>query len=216
MFTDLQRLTADELTLVINEIVKSPVRYKTEEIETVLNAAIEKQMDESNIAIMRQLLDNAISSEKIAGVKIDADVLSTTSATSTKTKQAEEAPEKKSIFSTLRLKPIKTEEEIPENRIPEPEAYDDEPEAEPFPILRFLADFYKTLGWLIFAIFLAGFGYVALNFLKDNTTLQIVSFVLFAFVGVIMLIVFYSKAESIQLRLKTEEHLRKLVKQKFS
>ncbi len=269
---EIAELSEQDLRYLVTEIMKSPIKYRAEDIHVIWQNALQRGMDEDFTSALEGLHRGAVNAERVAAAAppLDTqsilrsqirealaasgeavadsfegtaavDVAEVRKAAKRGRKQekqqkqgrgsdAQDAPPPRTQVrevsdasdawdtaripavgvgtgSGARVRPVvQPIQPMPVMGNADEDDYEDE--REPYPILRFLSDFYRTLGWLMFAVFLAGFGYAALNFIKDNTPLLIVAFVGAAFVGVILLILFYAKAEGLSLRLQTEQHLR--------
>lgn len=92
----------------------------------------------------------------------------------------------------------------------EKDEYDDYYEFEAFPVLSFVAGFYKVLGWIAFVgIIAAGLAVSIFNFI-DN--IPLIAGIMAGCVvgGTIVLLMFYASSESISLKIEIERHLRRL------
>ena len=196
MFENLKSMTDDEVINVINNIVTDNMDVALADLKLILAEASGRKLEKKYINIIAERIKSKIQPEVVEIKRRSEQVM-------------KPAPEQKPDLSKTQTslkptfddvyKPVDEEEEF-------------EQEYEKYPALSFLSAMYKILAWVFLVFSIMGFlGYGILKF-KGTVYLICAAGFCGIITGLILLLVFYCLAESVRVRIDTEEHLRNIKK----
>ncbi len=196
MFENLKTMTDDEVINVINNIVTDNIDVELADLKLILAEASGRKLEKKYINIIAERIKSKIQPETV------------------EIKRRSEQPTIKPVQETKNQAPKAPVEQKPTfddvYNVSDDDEEDFEEEYERYPALAFLGGMYKILAWVFLVFSIIGFiGYGIIAF-KGVVYLVCATAFCGIITGLIMLLVFYSLAESIKLRLDTEEHLRKI------
>ncbi len=194
MFENLKSMTDDEVINVINTIVTDNIDVELADLKLILAEASGRKLEKKYINIIAERIKSKIQPETV------------------EVKRRSEQPVVKPVHEP--------KNQVPKAPVVQKPTFDDvynvsddedfEEEYEKYPALAFLSGLYKILAWVFLVLSIMGFiGYGIIVF-KGVIYLVCATAFCGIITGLIMLLVFYSLAESIKLRLDTEEHLREI------
>ena len=191
MFENLKSMTDDEVINVINTIVTDNIDVELADLKLILAESSGRKLEKKYINIIAERIKSKIQPETVE----------------VKRRSEKQVNESKNQVPKASVEQKPTFDDV---YYASEEDDDFEEEYERYPALAFLGGFYKILAWvfLVFSIM----GFIAYGIIAFKGVVYLVCATAFCGIitGLIMLLVFYSLAESIKLRLDTEEHLREI------
>ncbi|MBR5518597.1 MAG: hypothetical protein IKV86_06165 [Clostridia bacterium] len=197
MFENLKAMTDDEVINVINNIVTDNMDVALADLKIILAEASGRKLEKKYINIIAERIKSKIQPE-VVEVKRRPEQIIRPAVQQPKQDFSQTQAVQKPTFDDVYNTP--TEEEVFEE------------EYEKFPALAFLSAMYKILAWVFLVFSIIGFiGYGILKF-KGTVYLICASAFCGIITGLLLLLAFYALAESLRLRMDTEEHLRDIKK----
>ena len=194
MFENLKNMTDDEVINVINTIVTDNIDVELVDLKLILAEASGRKLEKKYINIIAERIKSKIQPETVeVKRRTEQPVIKIVQEPKNQTKAS---VEQKPTFDDVYYASEDDE--------------DFEEEYERYPALAFLGGIYKILAWVLLVLSIIGF--IAYGIIAFKGVAYLVCATAFCGIitGLIMLLTFYGLAESIKLRLDTEEHLRKI------
>ena len=190
MFENLKTMTDDEVINVINTIVTDNIDVELADLKLILAEASGRKLEKKYINIIAERIKSKIQPETVeVKRRVEQPVIKPV-------QESKSTVEQKPTFDDI-YNVADDDEELEE-------------EYERYPALALLSGVYKILAWVFLVLSIIGF--IAYGIVTFKGVVYLVCATAFCGIitGLLMLLVFYSLAESIKLRLDTEEHLRKI------
>ena len=190
MFENLKTMTDDEVINVINTIVTDNIDVELADLKLILAEASGRKLEKKYINIIAERIKSKIQPETVeVKRRVEQPVIKPV-------QESKSTVEQKPTFDDI-YNVADDDEELEE-------------EYERYPALALLSGVYKILAWVFLVLSIIGFIAYGIVTFKGVVYLVCVTAFCGIITGLLMLLVFYSLAESIKLRLDTEEHLRKI------
>lgn len=193
MFENLKSMTDDDVINVINTIVTDNIDVELADLKLILAEASGRKLEKKYINIIAERIKSKIQPEPVEYKRRSEPVVKP--APEVKVEAVKAQTETKPTFDDVYSSSYE-EEEIEEY--------------EKYPALSFLSGMYKILAWVM--LILCVVGSIGIGFIAFKGIVYLVCAMAFCGIvtGLILLLSFYSMAESIKVRLDTEEHLREI------
>lgn len=195
VITNLKDYSDEEVIDIIKKAENKEIPYTLSDLKQLLAEATNRKIEQNYINTLANIMQSEITGDSyIPSPTADSKKISRrTKSEGGKTKDIE----KIKTVKKANLSP--TDMEFGEN-------------FEKYPVLDFLSGLYKVLAWFLLIGFIALASAIGYIYLKDQTLYLVSAIFSGIFVGVIVFIFLYARAEKIALNLEIEKHLRKISK----
>lgn len=202
MFENLKTMNDDEVINVINTIVTDNIDVELSDLKLILAEASGRKLEKKYINIIAERIKAKIQPEQVESRRNTEQVLIKPMVEQKKEQTKEETETVKESVKKENTKP--TFDDLYSDEFEE-----EDEEYEKYPALSFISGLYKVFAWILLA------GFIILSVIAGILYFKVPHLVCASiFVGIVAgLITFlslYCLAESIRVKMDTEEHLRKI------